>query len=420
VTALAPIPLNAQRAERSDVPNRHAVLLVRAALPVPEETAAKSYLGGLPRMPSHFEWPVETLFDEPRALTFVAQVALSDVPDFPQRDLLPRSGTLYFFVSSDFDGVGDPASAVLYFEDESAALPVVAPPDNLMLLGGNLYYYSRFWLDEERDPRAKVEFKYPLSFVVTESYPENEPARQIEAWQAALGAPSNVDIRALYDAISPEDDAWPFNWATLEHLARALAVALERDPWRFERLPPEAVAESKEIAAAARAWAATATPADAFAPLPAERAAEFRTWWRAQRDPVRELAHGVAYAPDIDRAFFDAVRYAVRLTVDAGTDARELIPSHYLQAVQAETLWLPADSARLSSVHMPMHQMFGFGERVQSAPIDHANDVLLLQITGDEGLAWHENIGCVLQLWVSSNALQALRLDEVQATLECD
>jgi len=420
-TALCAQPADSRAAERSEVPERHAVLLVRAALPVPEETAVKSYLGGLPRMPSHFEWPIEAPFGEPRALTFVAQVALSEIPEFPQRSLLPDAGTLYFFVSSDFDGVGDPASAVLYFEDEAAALPIVAPPDNLMLLGGNLYYYSRFWLDEERDPRARVEFKYPLSFVVTESYPENEPARQIEAWQAALGAPSNHDIRALYDAISPEDDAWPFNWATLEHLARALAVTLERDPWRFERLPAETVAETREIAAAARAWAATANRADAFAPLPAERAAEFRTWWRAQRDPVKKVAREVgAYAPNIDRAFVKAIRYAVRLTSAAGADARELIPSHYLQSVQAETLWLPADSARLSSVHMPMHQMFGFGERVQSAPIDHANDVLLLQITGDEGLAWHENIGCVLQLWVSSSALQALRLDEVQATLECD
>src|SRR6185503_5904854 len=123
-TALCAQPADSRAAERSEVPERHAVLLVRAALPVPEETAVKSYLGGLPRMPSHFEWPIEAPFGEPRALTFVAQVALSEIPEFPQRSLLPDAGTLYFFVSSDFDGVGDPASAVLYFEDEAAALPI--------------------------------------------------------------------------------------------------------------------------------------------------------------------------------------------------------------------------------------------------------------------------------------------------------
>jgi len=69
---------------------------------------------------------------------------------------------------------------------------------------------------------------------------------------------------------------------------------------------------------------------------------------------------------------------------------------------------------------MPMHQMFGYGERVQNAAAEHADDVLLLQIKGDPGLAWNENVGCGLQLWIARDALQELRFAEVQATLECD
>lgn len=41
---------------------RHAVVLVRAGLPVPDDTPANSYIGGLPRMPSEFVWPVEAPF----------------------------------------------------------------------------------------------------------------------------------------------------------------------------------------------------------------------------------------------------------------------------------------------------------------------------------------------------------------------
>ena len=424
-TALCAQPADSRAAERSEMPKRHAVLLVRAALPVPEETSVRSYLGGLPRMPSQFEWPVESPFGEPRALTFVAQVALSEVPEFPQRSLLPHAGTLYFFVSSDFDGVGDPASRVLFFEDEAAALPVVAPPNNIMLLGGSLYnylhYYSRFWLDVERDPHAKVEFKYPLSFVVTESYPDDKSARQLDAWQAALGPPSTRDLRALYDAVSPEDDAWPFNWATAEHVALSLAASIERDADRVRSLPAEALAELTAIAAAARRWTARANAADPFAPLPAERAAEFRAWWRAQREVLDKASRESGfYGWEPERVFLNAIRYVVRLTSAAGGDARELIPPHYLQAANAETMWVRPTPPRDRWGKMPMHQMFGFGTRVQNAPIEHANDVLLLEVKGDEGLAWHDNTGCVLQLWVDAEALQALRLEEVQATLECD
>src|SRR5688572_9529089 len=36
---------------------RHAIILRRSALPVPEDHTARSFIGGLPRMPVGFEWP---------------------------------------------------------------------------------------------------------------------------------------------------------------------------------------------------------------------------------------------------------------------------------------------------------------------------------------------------------------------------
>jgi hypothetical protein len=408
-------------AQSAEEETRLAVLLVRGSLPIPEDTPAKSYLGGLPRMPAHFEWPVESFFDELRSLTFVAQIDLSELPEFPERGLLPAKGTLYFFVSSDFDGVGEPPCKVLYFEGDATALPVFPPPDNLMLLAGNLYYCSRFWLDENRDPRAKVEFKYPLSFVITESFPEEEGARQLDAWQAALGATSDHDLRKLHDILSPEDEAWPFNWASVEHIALALAIKIDREPDRLKSVPPEVAARLAEVVADARKWAMRAKEAESFTAPSSEHKQEFRSWWLAQRTWIDQTsrAHRL-YHFEPERIFQHAAIHAVRLSCAAGAGAQALVPSHYLTSVQTETLWQRSTSTGDMWVNMPMHQMFGFAERVQNAPLDHVDDVLLLQIKGDTGLAWHDNIGCALQLWVSREALQALRLQEVQATLECD
>jgi uncharacterized protein YwqG len=55
-------------------------------------------IGGFPNLPPEFEWPVVTLGDDTRAsLDFLAQIRLADVPDVPQRNLLPKHGVLYFF-----------------------------------------------------------------------------------------------------------------------------------------------------------------------------------------------------------------------------------------------------------------------------------------------------------------------------------
>ena len=402
-------------------PARHAVLLVRGALPIPDGDPTRSYIGGLPRLPAHFEWPTETPFDEPRALTFVAQIDLSELPSFPERELLPAAGTLYFFASSEFDGGDDPPGHVLYFDGDATTLPFAVPPDNLMLLAGNLYYYSRFWLDEEHDPHAKIEFRYPLSFVVSESYPEDEIGKQLDAWQTALGASSNHDLSARYRLISPEDPAWPFNWACVEHVAAAARCKIEREPDSLKALSAEEAARVSTVVSEATEWVTRRRARDAFAAPSSAEAQEFRAWWQAQRATLRTISRQYKlHHFDSERAFRAGVDHAVRLSCAAGDAARGLIPAHYLECVQTETLWQRSTMPGDRSVNMPMHQMFGYGERVQNAAADHADDVLLLQIKGDPGLAWNENTGCALQLWIGRDALQRLQLDEVVTTVECD
>jgi uncharacterized protein YwqG len=407
-------------AQPPEDPPRHALLLVRAGLPVPEEYQAKSFMGGLPRMPSHLDWPSAQLHGEMQALTFIAQVDLAELPAFPQRDLLPAQGTLYFFVRSEFDGVENPVSKVLYFNGDSTDLAASPPPGNLMVFGGGLHYSPLYWLDEEKDPRGRTNFKYPLSFAVTESYADHTSAQQLDAWQAALAAKEVHNLDELYELISPEDDSWPFNWAFVEHVSRALAVRIEHRRDRMKSLPAEAGAKIEGIAAEAIHWAEAARASDAFAPPSAAAAQEFRTWWRERRSALSAAGRDAGfYDSGTDDAFKLAARYVVRLTCAQSAEAQQLIPRHYLQAVQAETIWRRPGSGDIG-VNMSIHQMFGYGEPVQSAPSEHSGDLMLLQVKGDPGLAWHDNIGCALQLWLSREALRELRLSEVVTTLECD
>jgi hypothetical protein len=91
---------------------RTAVLVRRSDLPVPLAHPARSFFGGLPKMPSDFVWPrAGVTWDnevEQVALTFIAQIDLSELPTSDVSAVLPARGTLYVFSSSVFEGEGNP------------------------------------------------------------------------------------------------------------------------------------------------------------------------------------------------------------------------------------------------------------------------------------------------------------------------
>lgn len=84
------------------------------------DDAANSCLGGCP--PIDGEWPRSS---DGRAHTHLASIALSEVPDFEDRDLLPPSGTLVFFA---FVGdAGDDEAHVIHVPSEAG--PAIAPTE---------------------------------------------------------------------------------------------------------------------------------------------------------------------------------------------------------------------------------------------------------------------------------------------------
>lgn len=197
-----------------------AVLVRRSDLPVPLTHPARSFFGGLPKLPPQLEWPTaevranETL--ETVALTFVAQIDLAEVPGSGWSPL-PKQGTLYFFCSSVFVGEGHPPCRVLYSPTAGGAYPDRAPPPDLMPLAGADGDAQVKWLDPTIDFHSKVEFKYPLSFRLFRDFYFLEDAvggeLMIEELCKALGPgePNERDLLQFRRASEYEkDEHWPF------------------------------------------------------------------------------------------------------------------------------------------------------------------------------------------------------------------
>jgi hypothetical protein len=151
-------------------------------------------------------------------------------------------------------------------------------------------------------------------------------------------------------------------------------------------------------------------------------AAPAQTMWDTLRQTREEWPFD--WADDETRAAF---RHELRGSPDAARDLPSIVvaacyvsASHDALDVIPQTYRNLLAEASAPSLRSPRHQMLGHALPVQWAPIQHAADVLLLQLMGDDGLGWHSNIGCTLQFWISADSLERLDFDAVELTLECD
>lgn len=64
------------------------------------------------------------------------------------------------------------------------------------------------------------------------------------------------------------------------------------------------------------------------------------------------------------------------------------------------------------------HQILGYGTTVQSAPLEFADKILLLQLFGGEA-PWLPSTDCVYQFWISRADLKMGRFEKAFLTLEC-
>lgn len=414
-----------------------AVLIRRSDLPVPLAHPARSFFGGLPKLPPQFEWPTAevtaNITPETMAITFVAQIDLAEVPGSGWSPL-PKRGTLYFFCSSVFVGEGRPPCRVLYSPTDGGAYPDRAPPPNLMPLAGSDGDAQVKWLDPALDFHSKVEFKYPLSFQLIRDFYFHEDdvggELMIEELCKALGPgePKESDLLQFRTAAEHEkDEDWPFNWLLITYVVRSVLSHVLRDlkfGYYGEPLADEAIVELNRLHARAIGWlerCRALTPMDDVDP---DTKMAFRSWWLDVVQTYKKMDRRVrTYTSTLAADLGDAINHTIRCMAAQDADACDDAPLSYVANLERQNRWKTptAEDGKRRHFDTALHQMLGYGSGPQDATEEHLEDMLLLQIQGELAfLDWHSDIGCVLHFWIDRDALARLDFSQVVATLECD
>jgi hypothetical protein len=421
-------------AEELEGSARTAVLVRRSDLPVPLEHPARSFFGGLPKMPPEFAWPKAEVQAgdgaETVALTFIAQIDLAELPASDVSGLLPPRGTLYAFASSVFEDEGFPPCRILYHPGRADALPQAKPPPDLMVLAGGSGYQVD-WLDPGSDFHSKVEFKYPLSFLPFRDFEFGEDPVGRELLIRSLcqvlgpGNPEGKDLLAHRSADDfAADEDWPFNWLLVTYMARSVLAHVRSDltPSSYRKPLDEETRQTLQgFEAAAHEWLRQSGQGSALQAVDAPTKEAFRAWWITIVRAYEGMRGRVSTYPgrfldDAGEAIDHAVR---RISAHAGAAAA---PGRYVENLRRRNHWtVPSQKGGSRFFTTAVHQIGGYGSSWQDAPEEHRDDVLLLQIQGEDAfLGWHENSGCVLHFWIGGGDLEAVDFSTVEATLECD
>lgn len=402
---------------------RPAALLQRRWPPASSHVALRSYFGGLPRLAPNQVWPMG---EDGQALTFLCQIDLSELPTEVATVTEGLEGTLLFFSNTNFEGVGDPWSAVLHRPGLGDAFEERAPPTNLMLAGGWQEAQLYPWLEAEEEG-ARGDLRQAMTFAPFTSYADTQgdavalwntrtahqmayQTLQMEAFRVALPPPVLKPTRD--SKTSPHHDAaWPASWIFVVHASRGLTQLVSnlsselREACALEREAKNWISE-----AADRLWA----------PMPPDRHAAFRAWWSAARAQLTRRV-GSERPPVFERVFDEQEQ----LATDLATGLCGLADEPPATSLRAKS-WSWSEGASHESLPVirssfPKHQMFGYGLSVQNAVGEHWDDILLLQIACEDDLAWAKHCGYgVLQFWISPEALAARRFSEVTVTFETD
>lgn len=414
-----------------------AVLVRRSDLPVPLTHPARSFFGGLPKLPPQLEWPTAEVTacdtSETVALTFVAQIDLAEVPGSDWSPL-PKRGTLYFFCSSVFVGEGHPPCRVLYSPTNGGAYPDRTPPPDLMPLAGTNGDSQVKWLDPNLDFHSKVEFKYPVVFRLFRDFYFRDDAvggkLMVEELCKALGPgePQKNDLLEFRSVAKYEkDEDWPFNWLLVAYVVRSVLSHVLRDlkpGSHYRPLTDEAAVELKRLRAGAIGWIERCRVLTSLDGVDPDTKATFRSWWFDVVQTYEKMDGLVrTSAGQIEADLGNAVNHTIRCMQAQDLDASDDAPFGYVANLARQNHWKTPTVKEGQRRHFrtALHQMLGYGSGPQDATEVHLEDMLLLQIQGDRAFFdWHSNVGGVLHFWINRDALAERDFSQAVATYECD
>lgn len=412
-----------------------AILVRRSDLPVPLDHPARSFFGGLPRLPPELQWPTAevTANETPEtvALTFVAQIDLAEAKG-SNWSSLPAQGTLYFFCSSVFVDVAEPPCRVLYSPRDGDAYPDRPPPPNLMPLAGTDGDSQVRWLDPAIDFHATVEFKYPLSFRPFRDFYFGADFSGGQVMVDELcrvlgpGEPQTADLLQFRSVADYEkDEDWPFNWLLITYVVRAVLSHILSDLTRDDKpVADDAIAELKRLRAGAIGWLERCRTLTSLDAVETDTKLAFRSWWLDVVRTYESMGRKVGtYAGEFAHDLGHAINHTLRCMATRDADACDDAPASYVENLARQNHWKAPEANDGKDGHFgtALHQMLGYGSGAQNAPEEHLKDILLLQLQGDLAFFnWHSNTGGVLHFWIRRKALMRLDLSGVVATYECD
>jgi hypothetical protein len=430
VLALLATAADAQQSNNDDVRELLRTLVNREPRPAvtvlrgrpSSDITSRSYFGGLPRLPANVQWPVSTLTNQP--MFFVAQIDLAEVPRIEQREGLPEQGMLWFFLA--YDGIIEERERVVVLYDPRSGMswPERAPPPRLGRIIDELPYFAF----DATDPLAQLDLPSPMRFApVTSFHQLNPPPEGADHQLGDVDAASRFRRQQIEAALGPmtdgpyqweaphelDIDEWPYVGFTAELAAGVVAAQLppldiypRAEPntvWSRQgrRLREQLAEEAREHQ---QRWRRKR-----FESLSAEQRAEFRAWIASVRARAEAMPRQQTGGYSL---YYSITNYTIRQTdlfagyagLARGVDSA--LPPRYRTPYD----WIGRGP--------PHDQMLGYGWSDQSAPVEHALDVLLLQIEGGDNIFWLPE--CMLHFWIPRQALAARRFDYTSATLECD
>ncbi|TNE89780.1 MAG: DUF1963 domain-containing protein [Deltaproteobacteria bacterium] len=366
-------------------------MLLLHRLPRARWAQARSWFGGLPRLDQ--PWPRGAA----GPLSFAAQLDLAEAAEaFPGTWPLPREGHLAVFLGP----TDDRLCAVLHVRTPGEETPI---PEDALPVGG----LSGEYTPGERVADVPVSWpRWPVGFRGLPALPEDDPEdaaarerQQQRAVDACMARRGSLDPGWIGERLGLALPVW---WRT----ARILADQLERvadarpTPGFFGRLlsGPDVFGA---FVAEVREWVDGYDPNDAMSEADVVRLDAYLERVRGE--------HKAACGYRVTRRRAPLHQLALRAMVRGDEAAWQALP----EPVRTEV-----DTHHLLSEHW--HQVLGDPVAIQgNAVVEHAGDLLLLQLVYDELMDWEWGDMGAYQLWISPEDAADGDFSRVEITFEC-
>jgi len=431
----------------------HCVLFERVSHPLRSKDV-NSYFGGQPRIPPGLKWPEwSDSCGSALALTFIAQIDLSEIPRTPKLNALPRSGTLFFFFNpkwsdASLDNESQGLGCVLYCSDDTRLLPEHVEPENLIACYGDQSYSEYEWLAHTRSdlhqyPRSFP--KWPVKAHLVTGYRDQPPSfphldkglqsdahsiwwdmlfeMQVARLTEVFGPPvvknrSCKELEKLCERVNgrfqlrlPEE--FPFNWLCVEMISGNLIYDICRRRSR-NSLPVKFDSVADDLMKGAQSWVRHARAKWRFSGLDSLERSEFTSWCEAIINASDSENNDPRHWVHFDKAIRAAYLKGPSLSRGFSTDAAARIPEWYMRDQKwQDSVFLDDGASNPEDILLDLveHRMLGSFPKCPDGPTP--KHLLLAKFDSDFGMNWCWGDCGSINFWIEEKDLLAARFENV-------